>query len=215
MSYSNFDVRHRIIGTADWTIKLKENLPTTIALVYVAASGVPFTYIYSGDVNRDGSPTNDLIYVPRNIDESGLVDVKNTAGQVTLSAATQWENLNNYIEKDNYLKTRRGNYAERNGARSPWNQQLDMRIMQQIVFKNGQRLQVSFDLVNLSNWISKTWGRQYFVPNTTNAGYSLLTFVKVENNKPQYRFDNPTTEPYQYDPIVSRTQGQLGVKYIF
>ena len=215
LSYSNFDVRHRIIGTADWTIKLKENLPTTLALVYVAASGVPFTYIYSGDVNRDGSPTNDLIYVPRNIDESGLVDVKNTAGQVTLSAATQWENLNNYIEKDHYLNTRRGNYAERNGARSPWNQQLDMRIMQQIVFKNGQRLQVSFDLVNLSNWISKTWGRQYFVPNTTNAGYSLLTFVKVENNKPQYRFDNPTTAPYQYDPIVSRTQGQLGVKYIF
>jgi hypothetical protein len=215
LSYSNFDVRHRIIGTSSWSFKLKENLPTSISWVYVAASGVPFTYIYSGDANRDGSPTNDLIYVPRNFDESGLVDVKNTAGQVTLSATTQWENLNNYIEKDHYLKSRRGNYAERNGARSPWNQQLDMRIMQQFVFKNQHKIQVSLDFVNLSNWISKTWGRQYFVPNTTNAGYSLLTFVKVENNKPQYRFDNPTSDPYQYDPIVSRTQGQLGVKYIF
>jgi hypothetical protein len=59
-----------------------------------------------------------------------------------------------------------------------------MRIMQQFVFKNQHKIQVSLDFVNLSKWISKSWGRQYFVPNTTNAGYSLLTFVKVENNKP-------------------------------
>jgi Carboxypeptidase regulatory-like domain len=215
LSYSNFDIRHRVIGSTSWNFKLKENLPTTISLVYVAASGVPFSYIYSGDANRDGSPTNDLVYVPRNFDESGLVDVKNATGQVTLAATTQWDNLNNYIEKDNYLKSKRGNYVERNGARSPWNQQLDMRIMQQFVFKNQQRIQVSLDFINVSNLISKTWGRQYFVPNTTNAGYSLLTFIKVENNKPQYRFDNPTAAPYQYDPISSRTQGQLGIKYIF
>ena len=82
-------------------------------------------------------------------------------------------------------------------------------------FKNQQRIQVSLDFINISNLISKTWGRQYFVPNTTNAGYALLTFLKVENNKPQYRFDNPTATPYQFDPISSRTQGQLGIKYIF
>ena len=215
LSYSNFDTRHRIVGTADWTFKLKENMPTTVALVYIAASGVPFSYIYSGDVNRDGSPTNDLLYVPKNFEESGLVDVKNAAGEVTLSAATQWTNLSSYIEKDDYLRSKKGGYVERNGAHAPWNQQLDMRILQQFVFKNGQRLQLSFDLINISNWISKTWGRQYFVPNTTNAGYSLLTFIKVENNKPQYRFDNPTAAPYQFDPISSRAQGQLGLKYIF
>ena len=45
LSYSNFDVRHRVVGTADATFKLKENLPTTISLVYIAASSVPFTYI--------------------------------------------------------------------------------------------------------------------------------------------------------------------------
>ena len=215
LSYSNFDTRHRVVGTADWTFKLKENRPTIFSLVYIAASGVPFTYIYNGDVNRDGSPTNDLIYVPKNFDESGLVDVKNTAGDVTLSAATQWTNLINYIENDPYLNSKKGTYVERNGARTPWNQQLDLRVMQQIVFKNGQKLQFSFDAINLSNWISKTWGRQYFVSNTTNAGYALLSFVKVENNKPQYRFDNPTVTPYQYDPITSRAQGQIGLKYIF
>ena len=87
--------------------------------------------------------------------------------------------------------------------------------MQQFVFKNKQRLQLTFDVINLSNWLSKTWGRQYFVPNTTNAGYALVTFVKRENDKPQFRFDNPTTTPYQFDPISSRAQGQIGLKYIF
>lgn len=215
LSYSNFDVRHRIISAADVTFKLRKNMPTTISLVYLANSGAPFTYIYTGDANRDGSPTNDLIYVPKDFAESNLVDVKNAAGQVTLSANTQWENLNNYIENNAYLRSKRGTYTERNAGRTPWNQQLDMRILQQFVLKNGQRLQLSFDIINLSNFISKTWGRQYFVPNTTNAGYALLTFVKRENNQPQYRFDNPTNTPYQFDPIASRTQGQIGLKYIF
>ncbi len=215
LSFSNFDVRHRIVANADVTFKLKENLPTTIALVYIASAGTPFSYVYSGDANRDGSPTNDLIFVPQNMEESGLVDVKNSAGQVTLSAAVQWENLNNYIEKDSYLRRNRGNYTARNGASTPWNQQLDLRILQQIILKNGQHLIFTLDVANLSNLISSKWGRQYFVPNTTNSGYSLLTFLKRENDKPQFRFDNPSTTPYQFDPIASRTQGQFGIKYIF
>lgn len=215
LSYSNFDTRHRILGTLSWMHHITQKLPFSISLVYVANSGVPFSYVYNGDVNRDGSPTNDLIFVPATIDQSGLTDLKNTDGQVVLSAAEQWQNLQQYIENDAYLRSRKGGYVARNGARSPWNQQLDLRFLQQIEFKNGQRLQCTLDLINVSNLISKSWGRQYFVSNTTNAGYPLLTFLKMENDRPRYRFDNPVKTPWQFDPTNSRMQGQLGLKLIF
>ncbi len=215
LSYSNFDTRHRVVGTADWNFSLKKNAPTTLSVVYVAASGAPFSYVYTGDANRDGSPTNDLVFVPKDFGQSGLVDIKNTAGEVTLSAADQWANLERYIENDPYLRSKKGSHVERNGGRTPWNQQLDLRLMQQFVFKNGQKLQLMFDFINISNWVSATWGRQYFVSNTTNAGYALLTFLKRENDKPQFRFDNPTTKPFQFDPTASRAQGQVGLKFIF
>jgi hypothetical protein len=214
-SYSNFDLRHRVIASADLNLHWKQNLPVSFALVYIASSGQPFSYIYNGDVNRDGSPTNDLIYVPQNFEESGLVDLKNSTGQVIRTASEQWADLDEYLKNDPYLSSRRGKYVERNGARAPWNQQLDLRILQQLILKNGHRLQLSLDFINVSNWFSKIWGRQYFVPNTTNAGYALLSFLKVENSKPQYRFDKPAAAPYQFDPIASRMQGQIGLKYIF
>ncbi len=215
LSYSNFDIRHRIVGSGFYSFDITKKIPFSVGVVYLASSGIPYSYVYAGDANRDGSPTNDLVYVPANIEESGLVDIKNMQNQVILSATEQWANLQQYITNDPYLSSKKGQYTERNGPRSPWNQQLDARITFQYLLPKNQRIQLSLDLINLSNLISPTWGRQYFVPNTTNAGYSLLTFLKVENDKPQYRFDKPTALPYQYDLIASRMQGQIGLKYIF
>ncbi len=216
LSYSNFDQRHRLVATADWNIKWGKRMNAVLSAVYIAGSGTPFTYTYAGDANRDGSPTNDLVYVPANFEESGLVDIKNSDGSIKLAATEQWANLERYIQNDAYLSTRKGQHTERNGGRTPWNQQIDLRIMQQFALRGSNRkIQISFDLINAGNLLNYRWGRQYFVPNTTNSGYSLLTLLKVEGGKPQYRFDNPSGKPYQYDPIASRSQGQLGIKLFF
>jgi hypothetical protein len=44
--------------------------PTDISLYYVGNSGFPFTYLaagdqQTGDLNADGTPLNDPIYIPR------------------------------------------------------------------------------------------------------------------------------------------------------
>jgi Carboxypeptidase regulatory-like domain len=215
LSYSNFDSRNNIAGTFIWNHDWTKKLPFSVSLAYLANSGVPFTYVYTGDINRDGSPTNDLLFVPADQATSGLVDIKNTQGVVTLSANDQWAQLDQYISADKYLSSRRGKYVERNGARSPWNQQLDLRLLQQFILKNNRRVQLTLDFINLGNLLSYRFGRQYFVSNTTNSGYALLTLVKVENNQAQYRFDAPTQQAWQYDPTLSRLQGQLGIKFIF
>ena len=217
LSFSNFDLRHRSISTFQYNKQWKKSA-TNITMVYIAQAGSPYTYTYIGDINRDGSPNNDLVYVPRNFAESNLADMKDAMGNIT-TAAVQWEQLNSYINNDNYLKKRRGQYAERNGARTPWNNQLDMKVTHTIAFKNkleGQSISFSLDVFNLSNLINRNWGRQYFVPNVLNSSYQLLTVLRANTNKAaELNFTNPTTTAWQIDPLLSRAQGQLSVRYNF
>ncbi|MBC7722161.1 MAG: hypothetical protein H7068_09065, partial [Pedobacter sp.] len=186
---------------------------------YNMQSGSPYTYVYIGDINRDGSPNNDLIYVPTSQADANLTDIKDANGNVTVTSAQQWNDLSAYIANDKYLKNRIGNYAERNGARTPWNNQLDMKISHEFLFtksKSKQSIQLSLDVFNLSNFISRNWGKQYFVPNILNANYQLLTLQSITNStKPNINFNKPTTTPWQVDPITSRAQGQLTVRYNF
>ena len=218
LSYSNFDLRHRSISTFRYNKKWKK-AATSVTLVYIAQSGSPYSYTYIGDINSDGSPNNDLIYIPQNMSESNLADIKDGAGNITNSAANQWSQLDAYITNDKYLSNRRGQYAERNGARTPWNNQMDIKIVHTLMISkknNSQSVSVSLDVFNISNLISKTWGRQYYVPNVLNSSYQLLTVARANTNiAPELNFNNPTTTAWQYDPILSRMQGQLSVRYNF
>jgi hypothetical protein len=219
LSYSNFDIRHRSISNLNYTKNWKNGRhKSQISLVFNTQSGSPYSYIYNGDLNRDGSPNNDLIYVPANQNEINLVDITDGSGNVITSAAEQWINLDNYISSDSYLSKMRGEYAQRNGARTPWNTSLDLRLSNQIYFgKNKkQNIQLMLDIINITNLIYKKWGYQYFVPNTTNAGYSLLTVRSVNGSGvATYQFNSQTSKPYQVDPIASRWQMQLGIRYNF
>ena len=214
LSYSNFDLRHRLVGYLGFQKKIWKIGQSSVGIVAIAASGSPFTYTYAGDLDRDGSPMNDLLFVPKTRDQIALVDIKNAAGAVTVSADEQWQQLDSYIEGDDYLKAHRGEIAERNGARTPWNTQIDVHLSQDI--KVGKtNFQITFDIINVGNLLNKTWGQQSFVANTLNSGYQLITVASVTNDQATYRFNNPTGKPYQIDPIASKWQGQLGLRWIF
>ncbi|WP_459211668.1 TonB-dependent receptor [Aquimarina rhabdastrellae] len=214
-SYSNFDLRHKIVSYHNFDFKIK-NDDLSVGLIYNGRSGSPFSYIYGGDINRDGSSRNDVIYVPANANEINLVDITDASGNVTVSAAQQWQQLNNYINNDDYLRSRRGRIAERNGARTPWNHQIDLKLAYKKNFKKKkQSIEFTFDLLNLPNFLNKDWGRLYFVPNVLNSSFSLLDFVGVENNQPTFQFRNPQSTPWVVDNANSRWQAQFGLHYRF
>ena len=217
LAYSNSDIRHRILIVVQKQFDWEKIGNTVLSFVYNMQSGSPYSYVYIGDINRDGSPNNDLIYIPASQADANLTDIKDRNGNVIIPASQQWNNLSAYIQNDKYLNKRIGKYAERNGARTPWNNQLGMKIIHTIHLKNKNRsIQVSFDAFNLSNLISKNWGRQYFVPNLLNANYQLLTLTGISNStKPNLNFNKPVTVPWLVDPISSRFQGQLTVRYNF
>ncbi|PJJ59514.1 TonB-dependent receptor [Hymenobacter chitinivorans] len=217
LAYSNFDLRHKFIGNLYYTLKVRERASLSASLIYIARSGSPYSYVYEGDVNRDGSAKNDVLFVPASSADITLANITGPGGAVLVSAQQQYEQLAAYIANDPYLASRRGRYAERNAARTPWTQQLDLRLTAKLPLtaSGAQRLEVTFDVINLGNLLRNSWGRQYFVPNINNSGYALLDFVRIENNRPVYQFKNPAGTPWQTDPISSRWQGQLGLRYSF
>jgi hypothetical protein len=193
---------------------------TTIGLFYEYQTGNPFSYTYAGDMNGDGSGGggNDLIYVPKDASEIKLLDFKR--GTETVTAATQWANLEAYINQDPYLSTRKGQYAERNGAFGPNRGQLDLSFKQDFYINIGGKrntLQFSADVFNASNQVFQ---------NVNRAG--LINFIGYDASKtPTFNFTNLDTTPsavgtnplkstfFDNKGIGSRWQGQFGLRYIF
>ncbi len=230
LAYSNFDLRHRIVAYAGASFNWNEKNTTSINFFYSGQSGAPYSLIYGG--NKFGASSNaPLVYIPKDQSDINLADVKNSSGVVTYSAAQQWADLSTFINGDSYLKKHKGEYAERNGLRTPWNHELDMKLMHTFRLSktnNQHTLQVSFDMFNVLNFIDNDWGHVRFITNTNNYTITFLNFVTDANNVkagapstgylPTFNFVKPTglnNQYYTVDPINSRWQGQVGIKYTF
>ncbi len=215
LAWSNFDLRHRIIATTDFKHTWNEKHLSYISAVLNIQSGNPFSYTVGGDLNKDGSSANDLVFVPANQQDIVLKDIVDEAGNVIVAAADQWQQLDAFIENDQHLSGHRGRYAERNGGRTPWNYQLDLRAAHRFLFQHKQSVELTLDIFNLPNLLNNNWGRQYFVPNLTNSSFQLLEFEGIEEGKPTYQFKNKAATPWQVDTLLSRWRLQMGLRVNF
>lgn len=194
--------RHRIFGTVYKTWEYGD-WATSVAAFFQYAQGGRYSYTYSGDINRDASPLNDLIYIPTDAE----IDAMTFAGD----AAPQRAALKAFIAQDDYLSDRRGQYAEKYATLSPWYSQWDVRILQDYKINDGNRIQFSIDILNFGNLISSNWGVRQFPTNTQPIG------VTVDDQfNPTYTFDPTLTSTYSDDfSLLSRWQMQFGLRYIF
>jgi len=230
LAYSNFDLRHRIVATWGGNFIWNKSNGTSLTFFYSGVSGSPYSLIYQSPPFGSGSNAP-LPYIPRDQSDINLVDKKDAGGNVVYSAQQQWTDLDNFISDDKYLSKRRGQYAERNGLRTLWNHELDMKIMHEFKLSKtnkSQSLQVSFDVFNVLNLLNNDWGHVTFVTNLNNYTVNFLQFVNDANGIkpgapstgyiPTFNFVKPTglnNHYYTIDPINSRWQGQLGIKYNF
>ncbi|HEX6429394.1 MAG TPA: TonB-dependent receptor, partial [Niastella sp.] len=244
LSFSNFDLRHRIVSSIATFFHWNQMHTTSLALFYAGQSGNPYSLIYQAAPGTGGSNAP-LPYIPKDQSDIRLVDYS-LNGQV-YTAAQQWQDLNDLINGDKYLKTRRGKYAERNGLTTPWIHELDMKLMHEFKFSKTNKqhsLQVSLDIFNVLNLINNEWGHVNFVTNVNQYTVNFLKYVGYNVDAsgnpvavntsgsstgkgvgtpssgyiPTYNFVKPTGingHYYTLDPINSRWQGQVGVKYNF
>lgn len=231
-STSDFDLGHRINAFVSKKFAYaKGKVATTVSLNYNGQQGQPFSYVYTRSIVNDNgrNETNDLIYVPTAQDLQNMVFLPNTVGSVTYSDAQQRQLLDDYINSDRYLNKRRGQFAERNGARLPFSHLIDLSLRQDFNLKMGKKtytLQLSYDIYNFTNMLSRSWGQTYFLANDNfglialGANNNAAVFVSPTDLRPQYRFSPQTGKPWSLSTstapgLSARYLSQVGARIIF
>ena len=215
LSFSEFGQRHRIVGGATYSKSWSNSLATHFGLFleiaegnrFAGSGGNRYSYIYSGDVNGDGTGGNDLIYIPRSATDPN---------EILFADAADAQAFENFITQDSYLNSHRGQIAERFGAVNPWYHNLDLRVLQDFSFNTGaqkQTFQFSLDILNFTNLLNSDWGVR---KTASPAATSPLRLVQFNGQGvPVFDFTGPA-ETFVDDPsLLSRWQVQVGLKYFF
>lgn len=166
LSVSNNNTPHRVVGILGYKINYGKNAggSTTINLGYIGEQSGAFSYTYAGNLNGDGVQGNDLLYVPIKATDLSFAPItQNFGGTTTVlySEAQQQEAFDKYIDQDEYLRTRRGKYAERNSNILPMLHKIDLSVTQDFYIKiYGKKNSFQFraDILNFTNLLNKDWG---------------------------------------------------------
>lgn len=203
LAFSKYGDMHRFIGVASktWKYGANEQWGTTISTFFEYAQGGRFSYTYGGDINNDGSGVNDLIYVPTAAE----------VNQMQFSGTGQAAAFETFIQQDDYLSGRRGNYAERYGALAPWRGKWDMKFIQELKVSDDNSIQFSIDILNVGNMINSDWG----LVQQPNAVQPIGVSVDGTGT-PTYTFNPDLKDTFVYDAsLLSRWQMQFGLRYSF
>lgn len=175
LAFANLLTPHRVIAWGTYRLEYLKNFATTFGFTYEGRSGDSFSYVYNGDPNSDGVNGNDLIYIPRAQNEIVLT----TSGASDNRTIDQiWAQLDAYISQDEYLNSRRGQYAQRNSTFAPWVNRLNLSVLQDFyVDVKGKRhtLQLSLNIENFLNMLNSSWG---LIQNPNRS--QLINFLGYE-----------------------------------
>ena len=196
--------RHRVVGSAHkaFTYGSADQWTTILAVFFQYAEGGRFSYTYNGDINRDGSGLNDLIYIPT---EEELSSVDFVGGDAQRNA------FNAFIEQDDYLSENRGGYQERYAILNPWFSSWDVRFLQRINLTETRQVEFTLDILNFGNLLNSDWGVRQFPTTTQPIGVQIQ-----DDGTPLYSFDETLTDSFTNDfSLLSRWQMQAGLRFRF
>lgn len=228
LSRSDFALGHRFLLNLNYRKEFFDNLATSVSLFWEGVSGRPFSYVIDDSdamIGENGDVTS-LMYIP--VTASELTFTGNPAEQ-----AAQAAQLERYISSSEYLNNNRGEYAERNATRAPFESVIDLKISQELfgnVFGREQKLTLSLDIFNFTNMIGEIFdvelGQRYAVGGQVRP-IQFAGYQDPDNGDftPVYNVNLPgdvTSEQDLFDRSIqdfgtysSRWQMQFGVRYTF
>ena len=203
-SRSSYVVRDRFIGVLGWKHDFFGDNKTEIALFYEGRKGKPYSWTFAEDMNGDGLPGNDLLYIPSGPDDVEFTD--------PTEEATFWQLVD-------YYKLGGGGAVKRNSAFSPWSHTFDLRISQELPgFFEGNKAEIWLDVLNIGNMVNKDWGHVDEVGFQSDGGQvrSFVNFAGV-NADGKYVYDLVDLENFarRDNAGESRWALQVGFRYRF
>lgn len=221
LSWSNFATPHKLIGNISYRIAYAKNFATTISLVYQGYQTGRWSYTYSTDLNGDGN-ASDLMYIPNDATEIEFAVYNG------MTISEQQDAFWNYVNSNEYLSSRKGQYAERFGEVRPWIHRFDAKLLQDLFANFGTdhkyTLQFSIDLLNAGNLLNDAWGTFPFNPL---ASFENVRPLRVNNRgtateAPVYTLNATSLDDFTAKTTISKdistgsTWGCLfGIRLIF
>jgi hypothetical protein len=220
LTFSDNDIRHRIIGNVTYRKELANTMALQFTLGGQSQNQGRYSYTVNGDLNGDGNQSNDLIYIPKNTGEMNFEQY--TASGVTYTVAAQKAAFENFITNDPYLKGNRGSYAQRNGASFFMVPRFDFSTVLEIfrnIGKQRHTIQLRADIFNVTNLLNSKLGVGYNVNNSSPISLGSKTFDPV-TNQPIYRMAavNGSLDYKTFrlgTSLFDVWQAQFGVRYSF
>jgi len=215
---SNFDRPHKVV-LALYGTPIPALEDTEISLLYTGESGLPFSYVYRGDLNGDGYPSlgkasdqdNDLVYVP-----ADPLEVPAGPGTTVRLAAA--------LANDPCLKRFSGEMLLRNQCRAPWQNRLDLRVAQRLRVGSAS-VRVEADMVNVLNLLDRNWGLVRTIPATSSLlqpterirgnGDLLMQWIAGLLPLRDEAGAQRIPEPWSVASPASQWQAQIGVRVSF
>jgi len=212
---SAYEIAHRVLLSAGWTSPVRR-WPTSIAVYYVGEAGIPFTYTDStaagrhGDLNADGTNSNDAIYVPRNAMDPAEISFTGSPDTVLM----QREAFEAFIARTPCLQHQRGRIVARNSCSSPWVHSANVSVRQQLPTRWNKEHALSLDVevFNVLNLLNPRWGLLR-IPNTV-ALQHVRQDTTVTPSEPVFKYDLGRSA-YSTDNVESAYQIQLALRYRF
>jgi hypothetical protein len=219
------DHPHRFVAAVTYATPWRR-AAIDLSFYYVAESGVPFTYLAygasrRGDLNADGSSSNDPVYVPIDASQeseimfSGRSDAPaadNSAAAEVQRIADQRAALDRFINRSVCLRRQRGLIVERNSCREPPSQTTIAGARH--TFRVGSHeLEASLDLFNVLNLINSRWGL-YRAADPKLLEHVGQTSGTPETAQPVFRFDQNRPQ-WTILTTESAYQLQVGLRYRF
>ena len=208
LSYSLFDVPHKVTASVSYSKRYAKLFGTTISLLYQGYSGMRYSLTYAGriDANNDTRTGNTTIYVPTEVELAAM----------QFESETDRAKFGEYIEENPALRRSRGQFLARNAMQTPFEHHLDLHIAQAFYFKerSTRKVEISLDVINLGSLISKDWGASYYTSNYCISPVEIVSVSTDEggNRTPKYRFIGGSVSR---NDLLSRWRMQLGVRVVF
>lgn len=155
---ANYEIDERIIASLTWRHQFFSGLDTTVGMFYEGRSGRPFSFTFDNDANGDRVSDNDLLFVPAAPGDVVFVDGQGNPDPVGEQAFFA------LVNQASCLRDFSGTVVSRNHCTSPFINQVDLRVAQEIPLFFDAKGEVFFNILNLGNLINEDWGQIEQVP---------------------------------------------------
>ena len=203
LALSAYDVPHKLLVSVAYKKRYAKLMELSASLVYQMNSGQRYSLCFgeSVDFNGDSAFGSTLMYIP----------TEEEMDRMKFADASSRQRWSEYIASNDYLRSHRGAYAERNAMQTPMEHTLDLHLAHGFYLNSAsnRKVELSLDVMNLGNLICRDWGAYY---NVSGVRLQPVTIIAVEDGAPVYRF---TDAKLTTDNLLSRWRMQLGVRVVF